>query len=99
MLKKYLKMPNWVNDKWSLKLQQQKNYNNFAPILHPLLEKFSNVRPLLCVTFPQGFQISKNFGHPTLGSGVKRRLNGTKREQTNTWTDGRTNWLIESIGP
>ena len=37
-------------------------------------EKCSNLRPLLTITitFPQGFQISKNIGHPTLGSGGKK---------------------------
>ena len=32
-------------------------------------QKCSNVRPLLSITFPQGFRISKNIGHPTSGSG------------------------------
>ena len=27
------------------------------------------MRPLLSITFPQGFQICKNYGHPTLGRG------------------------------
>ena len=34
-------------------------------------QKCSNVRPLLSITSPQGFRISKNFGHPTSGSGSK----------------------------
>ena len=52
----------------------------------------SNLRPLLSITFPQGFLISKG----TLGSCAKRRLNGTsKSEQTHE----RTNWLIDWIGP
>ena len=40
-------------------------------------------RPLLSITFPQGFRISKNIGHPTLGSGgkktVKRYLKSEKK--------------------
>ena len=67
--------------------------------------KFSNLRPLLSINFPQGFRISKNIGHPTSGSGAKRRLNGTSKvnRRTNRRTDGpthrRTFQLIESIGP
>ena len=33
-----------------------------------LEEKCSNLRPLFSITFPQGFEISKYFGHWTLGS-------------------------------
>ena len=31
-------------------------------------KKCSILRPLLSITFPQGFRISKNLGHPTSGS-------------------------------
>ena len=34
-------------------------------------QKFSNLRPLLSITFPQGFRKSKKFGRWTLGSGSK----------------------------
>ena len=59
------------------------------------------MRPLLFIIFPQGFRISKNIGHPTLGSGGKRRLNGTSKvnRQTDRQTDRRTFQLIESIVP
>ena len=51
----------------------------------------SNVRPLLSITFPQGFRISKNIGHPTSGSGGKKTVKRyLKSEQTNTQTDGQT---------
>ena len=59
------------------------------------------MRPILSITFPKGFWISKIFGHPTLGSGGKKTLNGTSKvnkhtdRQTHIWT----NQLIESIGP
>ena len=46
------------------------------------------MRPVLSTTFPQGFRISKNIGHPTSGSGAKRRLHGTLK--VNTQTDGQT---------
>ena len=68
-------------------------------------QKNSNVRPLLSITFPQGFRISKNIGHRTSRSGGKRPLNGTSKvnRQTDRQTDKPTNiWtfrLIESIGP
>ena len=61
------------------------------------------MRPLLTITFPQGFQISKNIGHPTSGSGgkktVKRYLRSEQTyKRTDGRTDGRTFRLIESIG-
>ena len=63
-------------------------------------QKCSYLRPLLSITFPQGFQISKNIGHPTSGSGGKKTFKRyLKSEQTDVQTDGRTNRLIESIGP
>ena len=77
--------------------------------------KSSNVRPLLCITFPQGFQISKIFGHPTLGSGCKktfkRYLNKWTYRQTHAHTDRQTygqidlakasaaSWMTERAGP
>ena len=62
------------------------------------------MRPLLSITFPQGFRISKNIGLPTSGSGGKKTVKRyLKSEQTNRQTDIHTNiWtfrLIESIGP
>ena len=40
--------------------------------LHPFEQKFYNLRPLLTITFPQGFRISIKFGHWTSGSGGKK---------------------------
>ena len=37
-------------------------------------QKCSYLKPLLPITFPQGFRISKNIGHPTLGSGGKKTV-------------------------
>ena len=67
-------------------------------------QKCSYLRPLLSITFPQGFRICKNIGHPTLGSlGKKTFKRYLKSEHTDTHTNGRTdrrtNRLIESIGP
>ena len=71
-------------------------------------QKCSNVRPLLSITFPQRFRISKNIGHPTSGSGgkktVKRYLKSEQTDkQTDKHTDGQTHRrtfrLIKSIGP
>ena len=43
------------------------------------------------ITFPQGFRISKNIGHPTLGSGGKKTFKQyLKSEQTHGWTDRHT---------
>ena len=58
------------------------------------------MRSLISITFPQGFQISKYFVHPTSGSGGKKTFKRyLKSEQTDTRTDTRTFRLIESIGP
>ena len=49
--------------------------------------KCSNLRPFLSITFPQGINISKIFGHPTLGSGGKKTF---KRYLKSEHTDGQT---------
>ena len=55
-------------------------------------QKCSNVGPFLSITFPQGFQISKNIGHPTWGSGgtktVKRYLKSEKSERKKLFLRG-----------
>ena len=68
--------------------------------------KCSILRPLLSSTFPQGFRITKNFGHPTLGSGVKigLKINVWKGDkQTNRQTHRHTHTqiirLLDRIGP
>ena len=49
------------------------------------------MRPLLFITFPKGFQISKNFGHSTSGSGGKKTFKRyLKSEQTGKQTDKQT---------
>ena len=68
------------------------------------LLKIPNLRPLLSITFPQGFRIFKNIGHPNSVSGGKKTgKRYLKSEQTDRQTDRQTNiWilrLIESIGP
>ena len=79
-----------------------------AAILTIFKQKCSYLRPLLSITFPQGFWISKNIGHPTSESGGKKTIKRyLKSEQTDGHTDTRTHghtdtrtfWLIESIGP
>ena len=53
--------------------------------------KCSNRRPLLSITFPQGFRISRNIGHPTLGSwGKKTFKQYLESEHTNRRTDTQT---------
>ena len=43
-------------------------------------EKFPNLRPLLSITFLQGFRKSKRFGHCNSGKGgAKRHLNGVNK--------------------
>ena len=60
--------------------------------------KCSNLRPLLSSTFPQGFRISKNFGHPTLGSGGKIGLKIYHMKRDIRQTHRRTSRLYERIG-
>ena len=82
-------------------------------ILDHFKKKCSNMRPLLFITFPQGFRTSKNIRHWTLGSWgnkmfkqylkMNRRTHGRTHRRTHGWTHRqthrRTNQLIESIGP
>ena len=50
------------------------------------------MRPLLSITFPQGFQITKNMGHHISGSEGKKRFKWyLKSEHTDRQTDGKTN--------
>ena len=47
-----------------------------------LEQKCSNLRPLLSITRPQGFQISKKFGHWTFGSGGNKTAKRSEKQQT-----------------
>ena len=54
----------------------------FSWLFYTLFEqKFSNWRPLLSTTFPQGFRISKKFGHWTLGKGGKNTFKTSEQMQ------------------
>ena len=54
-------------------------------------QKGLNLRPLLSITFPQGFPISKNIGQPTSGSGGKKTFKRyLKSEHTHGQTDRQT---------
>ena len=54
-------------------------------------QKCFNLRPLLPISFPQGFWISKNIGHPTSGSGGKKTFKQyLKSEHTDKHTDTQT---------
>ena len=58
------------------------------------------LRPLLSSTFPQGFRISKNFGHPTSGSGGKIGLEKDymkRGHHTNIHTNIQTNTHRDSM--
>ena len=82
--------------------QQQKKTFFCAAILDHFLMKCSILRPLLSSTFPQGFRISKNFGHPTSGSGDKMRLkiyHAKRDRQTDRQIDIWTSRLLDRIGP
>ena len=51
-------------------------------------QKCSSLRPLLSITFPQGFQKSKKFGHWTLGSGGKKTFKRGEQSVTDKHTYG-----------
>ena len=72
--------------------QQKKNLFFTWQFLTTSQQKCSILRPLLFSTFPQGFRIFNNFGHPTLGSGGKigLKIYHMKRGHTNTLTQTQT---------
>ena len=71
--------------------QQQKNFFFARRFQTTFKQKCSNVRPLLTITFPQGFRISKNIGHRNLGRGGKKTFKRyLKSEQTDGQTDKQT---------
>ena len=45
------------------------------------LQKVSNLRPILNITFLQGFQKSKKFGQWTLGNGGKKKFKQSEQMQ------------------
>ena len=51
------------------KCAHKTNFFFCAAILHPLLVKVFPPETTFFITFPQGFQIFKNFGHLTMGNG------------------------------
>ena len=54
-------------------------------------QEFLNLRPLLSITFPQGFKKFKKFGHWTSGSGDKKTVKRSEKVwQTNRQTDTHT---------
>ena len=64
--------------------------------LDQLQTKKLNVRPILFITFPQGFRLSKNIEHPILGSGGKKTVKRyLKSEQTDTQTNRQTYGQID----
>ena len=52
-------------------------------------QKSSNLRPLLSITFPQGFRISKKFGHWTSGCGSKKTVKHSEQSVTDRQTHKR----------
>ena len=44
-------------------------------------QKLSNLRPLISITFPQGFRKSKKFGQSTSGSGSKKTVKPSEKHR------------------
>ena len=89
--------------KWSEKMR--KIHDLFLPLrFYTLYEQtFSNLWPSLSITFPQGFWISKKFGHWILGNGGKKTVKRSEKVwqtdiQINKQTNIRTSCLIDWIG-
>ena len=81
----------WFPSCFVRQTQQKKNIIFKRQFLTIFKQNCSNLRPLLFITFLQGLQISKNIGHPTLGSrGKKTFKRYLKSEHTHGQTDGRT---------
>ena len=63
-----------LNGTSKVKKVREKNFffaRRFSTIFK---QKYSYLRPLLFVTFPQGFRISKNTGYPTSETGGKKTV-------------------------
>ena len=78
---------NWISQPMRIVLPIPKNpaskakfakkISYFVRLYNTLYEqKFSNLRPFLAITFPQGFRIFEKFGHWTLKQGASRRSSG-----------------------
>ena len=82
----------WFPPCFVCKYQPKKPSSFFARRFQTTSEqKCLNVRPLLFITFPQGFRISKNIGHTTSGSGGKKTVKRyLKSENTDRQTDKHT---------
>ena len=59
-------------------LKKKKNARRFYTLYE---QKYLNLRPLLSISFPQGFRQSKKFGHWTLGSGVQKRFEWSEQRK------------------
>ena len=80
------------------KAKSAKKKKNCAAFFDHFQAKMFNVRPFLSITFPLGFCISKNIGHPTLGSGGKKTFKRyLKSEQTDRRKDGRMDRQTDNI--
>ena len=89
--KRPLKRPKTEEDRKKVKKVEKKKLFFVTRFSTIFKQKCSNLRPLLSITFPQGFRICKNIGHPTLGSGGKKTVKRyLKSEHTHRQTDGRT---------
>ena len=64
------------------KLVEEKNIKIERQFYTLYGQKFSNLRPILTNTFPQGFQKSKQFEHWILGSGSKKIVKRSERKKT-----------------
>ena len=60
-------------------------------------QKFSNLGPLLSITFLKGFRKSKNFGHLTLESGGKKTLKWSEQMKKNLWKTFSAQWFCTMI--
>ena len=67
------------------KTEKSEEKNFFARQFQTIFkQKCSYLRPLLSITFSQGFRIAKNSGYPTLGSGGKKTV---KKDQKSKETE------------
>ena len=72
----------WEQTEWTNVKKKSHEILFTAAIWHPLWAKVSNLRPLLLITFPQGFQKSKKIADWTLWRGGNRPLKGVRNTPT-----------------
>ena len=80
-----------LNGTSKMKKSEEKRRKKIARQLKTIFkQKCLYLRQLLSITFPQGFQISKNIGHPTSGSGCKKTVKKDRKPKKTETSEEKT---------